>query len=169
MWDTFCIHFLYISCINLVQYLHAKCIYIYNFCVGMFIQDYFEYILKKHKKSIDNPSVRMYVNKTENKITFKIKTGHYLELLIPETMKLFGSTENKITKDKNGENIPHIETTEVVLVHCSIVNNDYHQDLKVVSATFLLFCFLRLKQSTIFVKQAKMFFISLRKLFSFLR
>ena len=46
-------------------------------------------------------------------------------------MKLFGSTENKITKDKNGENIPHLEFTEVVLVHCSIVNNDYQQDLRV--------------------------------------
>ena len=40
-------------------------------------------------------------------------------------MKLLGSTENKITKDKNGENVPHLEITEVVLVHCNIVNNDY--------------------------------------------
>ena len=43
-------------------------------------------------------------------------------------MKLLGSTENKITKDKNGENVPHREVTEVVLVHCKIVNNDYQQD-----------------------------------------
>ena len=43
-------------------------------------------------------------------------------------MILFGSTENKITKDKNGENLPHLEITEVVLVHCNIVNNDYQQD-----------------------------------------
>ena len=43
-------------------------------------------------------------------------------------MKLLGSTENKITKDKNGENVPHLEITEVVLVHCNIVNNDYQQD-----------------------------------------
>ena len=50
----------------------------------------------------------MYVNKIENRITFKIKTGYYLELLTPETMKLLGSTKNKITKDKNGENVPHI-------------------------------------------------------------
>ena len=47
----------------------------------------------------------MYVNKIENRIIFKIKTGYYLELLTPETMKLIGSTENKITKDKNGENV----------------------------------------------------------------
>ena len=43
-------------------------------------------------------------------------------------MKLLGSTKNKITKDKNGENVPHLEITEVVLVHCDIVNNDYQQD-----------------------------------------
>ena len=46
-------------------------------------------------------------------------------------MKLLGSTENNITKDKNGENVPHLEITEVVLVHCNIVNNDYQQDSKV--------------------------------------
>ena len=46
-------------------------------------------------------------------------------------MKLLGSTENKINKDKNGENVTHLEITEVVLVHCSIVNNDYQQDSRV--------------------------------------
>ena len=46
-------------------------------------------------------------------------------------MKVLGSTENKITKDKNGENVPHLEITEVVLVHCNIVNNDYQQDSRV--------------------------------------
>ena len=46
-------------------------------------------------------------------------------------MKLLGSTENKITRDKNGENVPHFEITEVVLVHCNIVNNDYQQDSRV--------------------------------------
>ena len=56
------------------------------------IQDYFEYILKKHSESVDNPSVRMYINRTENRITFKIKSGYYLELLTSETMKLLGST-----------------------------------------------------------------------------
>ena len=63
--------------------------------------------MKKHGENIDNPSIRIYVNKIENRITFKIKTGYYLELLTPETMKLLGSTENKITKDKNGESVPH--------------------------------------------------------------
>ena len=94
-------------------------------------QDYFEYVLKKHGENINNPSVRIYVNKIENRITFKIKTGYSLELLTPETMKLLGNTENKITKDKNGENVPHLEITEVVLVHCDSVNNDYQQDSRV--------------------------------------
>ena len=86
------------------------------------IQDYFEYIPKKHGENTDKPSIRIYVNKIENRITFKIKDGYSLELLTKETMKLLGSTENKITKDKNGENVPHLEITEVVLVHCNMVN-----------------------------------------------
>ena len=95
------------------------------------IQDYFEYILKKHGEDIDKPSVQIYVNKIENRVTFKIKNGYSLELLTPETMKLLGSTKNKITKNKNGENVPHLEITEVVLIHCNIVNNDYQQDSRV--------------------------------------
>ena len=49
-------------------------------------------------------------------------------------MKLLGSTKNKITKDKNGENVPHLEITEVLLVHCNIVNNDYQQESRVLCA-----------------------------------
>ena len=101
------------------------------------IQDYFEYILKKHGENTDKPSVQIYVNKIENRVTFKIKDGYSLELLTPETMKLLGSTENKITKDKNSENVPHLEITEVVLFHCDIVNNDYQQDSRVLY-TFVL-------------------------------
>ena len=67
-----------------------------------------------HSESVDNPSIRIYVNKIENRITFKIKNGYYLELLTPETMKLLESAENKINKDKNGENVPHLEIVEVV-------------------------------------------------------
>ena len=89
------------------------------------IQDYFKYILKKHGEIIDKPSVQIYVNKTENRVTLNIKNGHSLELLLPGTMKLLGNTGNEIIKDKNGENLPHLEVTEVVLVHCNIVNNDY--------------------------------------------
>ena len=76
---------------------------------------------QKHGENIDNPSVKIYVNKIENKITFKFKNRHILELLTPETMKLLGSTETKTYKDKNGENVPHLEITEVALVHCNIV------------------------------------------------
>ena len=88
------------------------------------IQDYFESILEKHGEDIDEASVQIYVNKTENKITFEVREGYSFELLTPETMKLLESTKNKITKDKNGENVPHLEIAEVVLIHCGIVNND---------------------------------------------
>ena len=71
------------------------------------------------------------MNKIENRVTFKIKTGYYLQLLTPETLKLLGSTKNKITNNKNGENVQHIEITEVVLVHVNNVNNDYQQDSRV--------------------------------------
>ena len=71
------------------------------------------------------------------KITFKIKTGYYLELLTPVTMKLIGSSENKMIKDENSGNVPHLEITEVVLVDCNIVNNDHQQD----SRAFLYFCY----------------------------
>ena len=87
--------------------------------------------MKKHGENDDKPSVQIYVNKIENRITFKIKNGYSLERLTKETMKLLRSTENKITKDKNGENVPHLEITEVVLVHCNMVNNDYQHDSRV--------------------------------------
>ena len=61
------------------------------------IQDYFEYIFKKHSGNVDNPSVKIYVKQIENRVTFKINSGYYLELLTQETMKLLGSTESKIT------------------------------------------------------------------------
>ena len=84
------------------------------------IQGYFEYILKKHGENTDNPSIKVYVNKIKNRVKFKIKTGYYLELLMLETMKLLGSTENKIPKDGNGENVAHLEISEVVSVCCNI-------------------------------------------------
>ena len=95
------------------------------------IQDYFKYILKKHGENVDDPSIIVYVNKIENRITFKIKNGYYLELLTPEIMKLLVSAENKITKDKNSENVPHLEVVELVLVHCNLVNNNYQQHSRI--------------------------------------
>ena len=65
------------------------------------IQDYFKYILKKHGGNTNKPSVQIYVNKIENRITFTINDGYSTERLTPETMKLLGSTENKISKNKN--------------------------------------------------------------------
>ena len=73
----------------------------------------------------------IYVHKIENRITFQIKTGYYLELLTPETMRLLGSTKSKITIDKNAENMLHSEITEIALIHYNIVNSDYQQDLRV--------------------------------------
>ena len=55
------------------------------------IQDYFEFIIKKHETLTENPPVEIYPNKIKNRIIFKIKTGCRLELLSPETMKLLGS------------------------------------------------------------------------------
>ena len=94
-------------------------------------QDYFKYILKKHGENINNPLIIIYVNKIENRITFKIKSGYSLELLTPETMKLLRSTVSKITKDKNGENVLHLEVVELLLVHCNLVNNDFQQDSRI--------------------------------------
>ena len=59
------------------------------------IQEYFDYNLKKRSENVDDPSVKIYVNRTENRITFKIKSRYYLELLTPETVKLLGSAEAK--------------------------------------------------------------------------
>ena len=76
----------------------------------------------------------IYVNKTENRITFEIETWYYFELLTPETMKLLGSTKSKINKDTNGENVSHLEITEAVLIHCNFVKNDYQQDRRVLNS-----------------------------------
>ena len=84
--------------------------------------------LKKHETVTDNSSIMIYINKIENRITFKIKTAYFLEFSTPETIKLLGSTKSKITKYENGENLPHLEITEIVLIHCNVANNDYQQD-----------------------------------------
>ena len=95
------------------------------------IQDYFEFIVKKHEALTENPSIQIYPNKIKNKIVFKIKTGYKLELITPETMKLLGSTKKVVDKDKNSENVPKLESLEVVLVRCNLVKNDYQHSSKV--------------------------------------
>ena len=96
-----------------------------------YIQDYFEFIIKKHETLTENPSVKIYSNKVKSRIVFKIKDGYKLELLTPETMKLLGSTKKVVDKDKNGERVPKLEIAEVVFVNCNLVKNDYQHTSKV--------------------------------------
>ena len=79
----------------------------------------------------ENPPIQIYPNKIKNRIVFKIKTGYKLELLIPETMRFLGSTKRDVDSDKNSENVPKLESVEVVLVHCNLVKNDYQHASKV--------------------------------------
>ena len=95
------------------------------------IQDYFEFIMKKHVILNDNPSIKIYSNKIKNRTVFKMKNGYKLDLLTPETMKLLGSTKKVVDKDKNGEYVLKLESVEVVLVHCNLVKNDYQHASKV--------------------------------------
>ena len=78
----------------------------------------------------------IYLDNIENRIMFTINTGYYLALLTSEKMKLIRSTKSKTTMDENGENVPQLEITEVVLVHFNIVNNDYRQDSFVSNKSF---------------------------------
>ena len=94
-------------------------------------QDYFEFIIKKHEALTVDPPVGIYPNKIKNRIVFKIKTGHKLELLTPETMRLLGSTKKDVDADKNGEIVPKLESFKVVLIHCNLVKNGYQYSSKV--------------------------------------
>ena len=95
------------------------------------IQDYIEYVIKKHKAIGENAPILIYANTINNRIVFKIKSGYKLELLSKEAMKLLGNTSSIIDADKNSENIPRLENVEVVLVHCNLGNNSYQQHLRV--------------------------------------
>ena len=77
------------------------------------IQNYFVHIIKKHEKL------------TNNRIAIKIKTSYCLELLTSEKIKLLVRIKKRIMKDNNGENFPWLEVTELVLVHCNLLNNSY--------------------------------------------
>ena len=76
--------------------------------------------------------MQIYPNKIKNRIVFKIKIGCKLELLTPGTMKLLGSTKKDFDKDKDGEDVLKLESVEVVLVHCNLVNHSYQQASKAV-------------------------------------
>ena len=100
------------------------------------IQDYFECIIKKHETVTKNPPI--HPNKIKKRIVFKIKTGYKLETL--ETMRLLGSTKKDVDADKSSENVPKLESAEVVLVRCNLVKNDYQHSSK------LLYSFVPNKQ-----------------------
>ena len=80
----------------------------------------------------ENLPVEIYPNKIKNRIVFKIKTGYKLELISPEIMKLLGSAKKDVDKNKDGEDVPKLESVEFVLVHCNIVNNTYQKASKVI-------------------------------------
>ena len=87
--------------------------------------------IKKDNSLTENPPIQIFPNKIKNRIVFKIKAGCKPELLSPETMKLSGSTKKDVDKDKDGEDVPKLESVEVVLVHCNLVNNSYQKASKV--------------------------------------
>ena len=87
------------------------------------------------KTLTENPPVQIYSNKIKSRIVFNIKTGYKLELLTPETIKLFVSTKKEVDKDKDGENVPKLKSVEAVLLQCNLVKNDY-QHIK----SFVYFC-----------------------------
>ena len=101
------------------------------------IEDYIEYIIKKHETIGETAPILSYANTINNRIVFKIKTGCKLELLSKETMKFFGSTKDIIDADKNSENVPRLENVEVILVHCNLINISYQQASRVLF-TFVL-------------------------------
>ena len=95
------------------------------------IQDYIKYIIKKHETLPANPPIRIYIDRINNILVFKIKDGYKLVLQTPETMQLFGFTKKLIDKTKNGKNLPSLEVAEVILVQCNLVDNQYQQKSEV--------------------------------------
>ena len=97
-------------------------------------------MFKRYKTKANNPPVQIYVNKIKNRTVFKIKAGCKLKLLSPETMKLLRSAKKVVDQDKDGENVPKLESVEIFLVNWNLVNNNYQQTSKV------LFTFVTNKQ-----------------------
>ena len=100
------------------------------------IQNYIEYIIKKHETIGETARILIYANTINNRTVFKIKAEYKLELLSKETMKLLGSTKDIIDADKRSENVPRLENVEVVLY----IDNSYQQ------ASRVLFTFVPTKQ-----------------------
>ena len=95
-----------------------------SYCI-LDIQDYFEFIFKKHETLTKNSPFQIYLNKIKNRIVFKIKTGYKLEFLTPETMRLLGSTKNDVDKDEDGENAPKSESLQKFCLLLFQTNNLY--------------------------------------------
>ena len=95
------------------------------------INDCFQFVIKKHETFTENPPLQIYTDRIKITIVFKIKTGYKLESLSSETMKLLGSTKQDLDQDKEGEDVPKLESAEVILVHCNLVNKNYQQASKV--------------------------------------
>ena len=91
------------------------------------IQDYIEYIIKKHETLTAIPLIHVYLNRINNRLVFKIKDGSRLELQTHETMKLLGSTKKLVDKRKNRGNVPSLEEVEVVLVQYNLEDNQCQQ------------------------------------------
>ena len=88
------------------------------------LPDYFEYTIKKLENIANNSPVQIYMNKTKKRFVFKIKTGYKLELLSPETTRSLGSAKEDVDQDKDGEDVPKLESVEVVIVDCNLVNDN---------------------------------------------
>ena len=86
---------------------------------------------KKHETLTTIPPIHPYINKINNRLTFKLKDRYKQELQTPETMKLFGSTKRLINKIKNGEKVTSYEAVEVVLIQFNLVDNQYHRNSEV--------------------------------------
>ena len=121
--------------------------------MGHILYRTFKFILiissKKHETVTYNSPIRIHVNQTQNRITFGIKAGYYLELLTTEMVKLLGSTKNRLIKDENGKNVFRLETVEIVLVYCDIVNNDYQEDSRILYIFVLNKSFLQLLDNSL--------------------
>ena len=81
--------------------------------------------LKRHETLTENRSIKIYVNKIKNRILFETKIGYKLE-----TIKLSGSRKKDDDKDKDGGNFLKLDSVEVILVHCNLVENDYQHTSK---------------------------------------
>ena len=84
-----------------------------------------------YETSPTNDPIHIYITRSNNRLLFKIKDGHKLGLQTPDTIKLFGSAKKLIEKTKNGESVSSLEVVEIVLVQCSLVDNQYQQKSEV--------------------------------------